>query len=130
MKIAFTSIGDNLNSEISQVFGRTEFFILFEIENKSFSVLQNPFKNEIGAAGIQAAQFLISQNVGAVVTGHIGNGAFRFLSFAEISIYSNAEGTVQENIDKIEKGEFIPLKNFIGNNKHRRCRGKKKKCLV
>ena len=102
MKIAFTAINNTIDSKLSDVFGRTNYFILFDSETKQIDVYSNPNKNVIGAAGIQAAQFIISHNVDLVVTGHIGDNAIRFLSLAKIKIRSNLTGIINELIKIIE----------------------------
>ncbi len=126
MKIAFATVNNNIDSMLSEIFGRTNYFILYDSNTKTLNIHPNCNKNVIGAAGIQAAQFLISQDVDIVVTGYIGDNAIRFLSLAKIKIESNVTGTVSEllkqvkdnlNFDDFRNNKISINKNFGNKNK-------------
>lgn len=107
MKIAISSTGDSLNSKIDLRFGRALGFIIYDLENDSFKFINNTQNlNAAQGAGIQAAQNVVSQDVNAIITGHCGPKAFAVLSAAEVKIYTGADGTIGETIDKFKKGEF------------------------
>lgn len=107
MKIAITSNGKNLDSNIDLRFGRAFGFIIYNLEDDSFEFIDNVQNIEAAqGAGIQAAQNVVNQNVEAIVTGHCGPKAFRVLSEAGVKIYTGAEGTVKETIEKFKKGEI------------------------
>ena len=81
MKIAITSTGNNLDSEVSLVFARSPYFIVADLEDgdiKETSAVENPSKNERGA-GISAAQFIANKNVDALISGAVGPNAFNIL---------------------------------------------------
>jgi predicted Fe-Mo cluster-binding NifX family protein len=53
-----------------------------------------------GGAGIQAAQFVPSEGVRSVITGHCGPNAVRTLSAAGIGPFLDQTGTAREALEK------------------------------
>lgn len=107
MKIAITSSGQNLDSKIDLRFGRAFGFIIYNLEDDTFEFIDNNQNlNAAQGAGIQAAQNVVNQNIDAIITGHCGPKAFTVLSSAGVKIYTGAEGTIKETIEKFKKGEI------------------------
>ncbi len=107
MKIAITSSGQNLDSEVDLRFGRAAGFIIYDIENDSFEYADNTQNlNAMQGAGIQAAQNVVEQQVGAIITGNCGPKAFAVLSSAGVKIYIGAQGSVKEVIEKFKNNEL------------------------
>lgn len=100
MKIAITTSGTSLESPIDRRFGRTDNFLIYDLENDSFEVINNEQNlNLPQGAGIQSAQNVANAGVNAVITGHVGPKAYATLEAAEIAIFFKKDGTVQEAID-------------------------------
>lgn len=100
MKIAITSTGNNLDSEVSLVFARCPYFIVADLENgeiKETSAIENPSKNERGA-GISATQFISNKNVDALISDAVGPNAFNLLKKVGIKMYKPQSGTVKDNL--------------------------------
>ena len=107
MKIAITSSGKTLESQVDLRFGRALGFIIYNLEDDSFEFVDNTQNlNAAQGAGIQAAQNVVNQNVGAVITGHCGPKAFAVLNTAGVKIFIGAEGTVQNSIQKFKNNEL------------------------
>lgn len=107
MKIAITSSGQNLDNEIDLRFGRSFGFIVYNLEDETFEFIDNNQNlNTSQGAGIQAAQNVVNQNVDAIITGHCGPKAFAVLSSAGVKVYTGAEGTIKEIIEKFKRGEI------------------------
>jgi len=107
MKIAITSSGKELSNNIDLRFGRAVGFIIYDTETEEFNYVDNEQNlNAMQGAGIQAAQNVVNQNVDAVITGHCGPKAFTVLSAAEVKIYTEAQGTIQEIIEKFKNNEL------------------------
>ncbi len=104
MKIAITSTGKTLDSEVDQRFGRAAFFIIVDSETSDFSVLENDSVAASGGAGISAAKAVIDTGAEAVLTGNCGPNAQRTLSAAAVKLYAGVSGTVNEAIDLFKKG--------------------------
>ena len=107
MKIAITSTGLNLESDVSLVFGRSPNFIFADTDNGISNVLpvENPVKNERGA-GSMAAQFIVDQGVEAIILGELGNIAFGILRNAGIKIYKINPGNVETNLKRFKEGKL------------------------
>ena len=56
MKIAVTSTGKTLDSQVDQRFGRTAHFIIIDTETMDFSVIENESVAAAGGVGISSAK--------------------------------------------------------------------------
>jgi predicted Fe-Mo cluster-binding NifX family protein len=102
MKVALSSTGKNLNSNLSEVFARCPFFIIAEIEEgkiKKFEVIENEFANQMGGAGISVSQFLAEKGVEVVICKNIGPRAFEVLTQFGIKIFQG-KGTAKKVLEK------------------------------
>ena len=108
MKVAVSSNGENLNAKLDPRFGRCPFFLVVNPDDMSFEVLNNESAAQGGGAGIQAAQFLASQGVEAVITGNCGPNAGETLSAAGIELFGEQAGTVREVVERFKKGNLNP----------------------
>lgn len=108
MKIAISSMGTNLESDIDPRFGRCNNFIIIENSNLSFKFFENKAQYEGHGAGISAAQFLINHKVDVVISGNIGPNAFQALSSANIKMYIGS-GVIRNAIEKFNNGNLSPL---------------------
>jgi len=107
MKIAVTSLGESLESPIDQRFGRTRFFILYDLASGNWRAYDNNQNLQAAqGAGVQAAQRVVDLGAEAVITGHCGPKAFATLSAAEIAIYQEASGSVQNALDAYRAGSL------------------------
>jgi len=106
MKIAISSSGMTLESDVDPRFGRCPYYIIYETENDSFEPVENKSGQAAGGAGIQAAQMISSMKVESVISGNIGPNAFRVLSAASVKIYSGATGSIKNAVEKFKKGEY------------------------
>lgn len=108
MKVAVSSTGENLNAQLDPRFGRCAFFLVVNPDDMSFEVLDNESAAQGGGAGIQAAQFLASQAVAAVITGNCGPNAVQTLSAAGVELFAGQAGTVKEVVERFIKGNLKP----------------------
>jgi predicted Fe-Mo cluster-binding NifX family protein len=63
MKIAVSSTGKNLDSQLDSRFGRCAYYLVVDSDDTRFEVYPNESASMSGGAGIQAAQFLASKKV-------------------------------------------------------------------
>ncbi len=104
MKVALSSTGKDLDSNVSNVFGRCPYFIIAEIENKKIiktEAIKNISADQMGGAGISAARTVAEEDVKAVITGSIGPRASDVLRQFNIEVY-NGKGckSVKEALQK------------------------------
>jgi len=106
MKIAITSRGETLDSEVDPRFGRAEYFLIGELESMDFRAIENKNVNTAGGAGINSAKVVIDAGAEAVLTGNCGPNAERTLSAAGVKLYTGAAGTVAEAIELFQNGKL------------------------
>jgi len=107
MKIAISSTGRDLNSNLDPRFGRAEYFIIVDPETMDFEVVENSQNfNLPQGAGIQAGMTIADNRVDALITGHCGPKAFRVLQSAGVKIMTGASGKVADVIEQFKNGEL------------------------
>lgn len=98
MKIAVSSTSKNIESNISDVFGRCPYFIIAEIKEgriEKTEVIKNESISQNSGAGVSTAQLVAENNVNAIITGNVGPKALDVLNQFKIEIYSS-EGVVKD----------------------------------
>ena len=108
MKIAVSSSGNDLDSQVDPRFGRCACFVIVETDDMTFETFDNGSIALGGGAGIQAAQFVASKGAKAVITGNIGPNAVRTLSAAGVETFVGQSGTVREAIEMYKDGKMNP----------------------
>lgn len=107
MKIAVSSLGNDLNAQVDPRFGRCQFFLIVDAETLEFKALSNESAMASGGAGIQAAETVSREGVEVMITGNVGPNAYRTLNAAGIKIATGAGGiTVKEALEKFKRGEL------------------------
>ena len=107
MKIAITTQGKELSSNVDPRFGRAKYFIVYDTETKQPSCHDNSQNlNAAQGAGIQAARKVVELGCDVLITGNVGPKAFSALKAGEIEVRIGAAGTVQEAIDKYGRNEL------------------------
>jgi len=87
MKIAITASEPQFEAKLEPRFGRCAYFMIVDTETQDWKPMQNPAAEAMGGAGPQAAQFLVDQDVKAVISGDIGPNAYTALEAAGIDMY-------------------------------------------
>ena len=111
MKIAISSMGKKIDSEIDPRFGRCHYFLVVDTDTMDFDSHSNKDSAAMGGAGIQAAQFVSELGAEAVLTGNVGPNAFGTLNAAGISIFTGIAGKAGNAIEKYNKGELNETKS-------------------
>jgi predicted Fe-Mo cluster-binding NifX family protein len=107
MRIAITSEGTDLDSNLDSRFGRAAFFIIVDPDTQGFEVVKNSQNlNLPQGAGIQAGKTIVDHHVDALITGHCGPKAFRVLQNAGIKILTGATGKVADAMEQFNKGKL------------------------
>ena len=75
-------------------------------ETSEIEIVDNPAVQARGGAGIQAVQFLVSQNVNAVIAPEIGPNAFKVLRGSSTKIYKGFKTSAKELIEKWKNNEL------------------------
>ncbi len=109
MKIAVTSIGTDLDSQVDPRFGRAAYILIVDSDTFEFEVLDNKENvNAFKGAGIQAASTVSSKGAEVLLTGFCGPNAFKAMNTAKIGVANDAKGTVREAVQAYLDGK-LPL---------------------
>jgi predicted Fe-Mo cluster-binding NifX family protein len=107
MRVAITSKGTNLESEVDPRFGRAQYLIIADTESREYEVLDNSENiNAFKGAGIKAASMVSRKDVDALLTGYCGPKAFKTLAAAGVKVVNDVEGTVAQALDLAAKGSL------------------------
>jgi predicted Fe-Mo cluster-binding NifX family protein len=109
MRIVVSAQGENLEAPTSPVFGRCPTYVFVDTETLEFEAVPNPAMNQPGGAGIQAAQFVVSQGAQIVLTGNLGPNAYDVLQAAGVPGYQVQAGTIRQAVEAYRAGQLQPL---------------------
>lgn len=108
MKIAITSKGQDLSSEVDPRFGRAAYVIIADTETDSVDVIDNSEnKNAFKGAGIQASAAICDKGAAILMTGFCGPNAFKTLDAAGVKVVNDTSGTVQDALDRFKTGKVV-----------------------
>jgi len=108
MKIAISSTGKNLTDSVSEVFARCPYFFIAEAENgkiQKTEAIENKIANQLGQAGISAAQQMAEKDIKAVITKNVGPRALDVLKQFNIAIYCG-DGLVKKVLQEFIDGKL------------------------
>jgi len=106
MKIAITSTGETLDSQVDPRFGRAAYFLIGDSKANEFKAVKNENVAAGGGAGISSGKLVTDAGVEAVLTGNCGPNAERTLRTANVKLYIGAKGTVAEAIELFRSGKL------------------------
>jgi predicted Fe-Mo cluster-binding NifX family protein len=107
VKVAVTSQGSVLSSELDPRFGRARYFVVVDTESGEFVAHDNGANLEAAhGAGIQAAQDVVNLGAEAVITGNLGPKAATALRAGNVKVYRQTWGTVRDAIEQFKAGRL------------------------
>ena len=106
MKIAITSTGKTLDSQVDPRFGRAAYFLIVDTDSGKFEALENDAVSAGGGAGVSAAKTVADAGAKAVLTGNCGPNAERTLSAAGIKLYTALTGTAAQALELFRSGKL------------------------
>lgn len=107
MKIAVTSQGTDLDSQVDPRFGRAAYLIVVDSDTGDFEVFNNSSNvNAMKGAGIQAASNIVNTGAEVLLTGFCGPNAFKALNAGKVAVSNNATGTVREAVKAYLDGKL------------------------
>jgi predicted Fe-Mo cluster-binding NifX family protein len=107
LKIAISSTGRDLGSEMDAHFGRCPYFILVDPDTMHFEALDNTGLTASTGSGIAAAQLVASLGAGLVLTGVCGPNASNALSAAGIKTINGLSGKIEDIIARYQAGSLV-----------------------
>jgi len=118
MKIAASSNGNHLDSQVDPRFGRCIYFLIVDTDNMSFEAFDNESIALGGGAGIQAAQFVASKGAKAILTGNVGPNAVKTLGAAGVEVFVGQNGTVREAVERYNSGNLESTRKATVKDHH------------
>ena len=107
MKIAVSSRGQDLDSQIDPRFGRAAYILIFDTDSHEVEVLDNSENlNAFKGAGIQAAAMVSDRAAEVLLTGFCGPNAFKTLQAAGIKVANDVTGTVKDAVNAFSDGKI------------------------
>ncbi|MCP4748929.1 MAG: dinitrogenase iron-molybdenum cofactor biosynthesis protein [Desulfobacteraceae bacterium] len=120
MKIAVTSRGTSLESQVDPRFGRAAYLLIIDPGTLQLEVIDNRENvHALKGSGIQAACTLSENGVKALLTGYCGPNAFKALKEAKIKVAGQVSGLVKDAVTSLNQGRltFIDQPNAQGRRK-------------
>jgi predicted Fe-Mo cluster-binding NifX family protein len=106
LKIAITSKGKDLDSQIDSRFGRAAYILIVDTLNHGVEVLDNSENvNAFKGAGIQAAVTVSDRGAKVLLTGYCGPNAFKTLNAAGVKVANDVTGTVRGAVIAYREGK-------------------------
>jgi predicted Fe-Mo cluster-binding NifX family protein len=109
MKVAVSSTGNSLDSQVDPRFGRCQVILVVDTETLKVEALSNTSVGVAHGAGVGAAQVVASKGINAVITGSVGPNAYSALNAAGVKIYTGVNGTVRDAVERLRKGDLIEI---------------------
>ena len=108
MKIAISSTGPDLESEVDPRFGRCQYFLIVDLEDMSFEAVPNGNVAQGSGVGIQSAKVVADKGAKAVLTGNVGPNAYQTLSAAGLKVITGVSGMVRKAAQQYKNGQLQP----------------------
>ncbi|MCD4718839.1 MAG: NifB/NifX family molybdenum-iron cluster-binding protein [Desulfobacula sp.] len=108
MKVAVTSQGDTLDSQLDPRFGRAAYILIVDTETLEFEAFDNnENKNAFKGAGTQAAAIVNEKEAKVLLTGFCGPNAFTTLEAAGVKVANDQSGRIIDVVQKFKQGNVV-----------------------
>lgn len=98
MKIIIPVEKKSREENVADVFGRAKYFAIVDIDTDTVDFIENIGAKSPNGAGIKAAQQVIDLKANVVILPRIGKNGAKLLEAANIKLYKNVKGSVDENV--------------------------------
>lgn len=104
MKIAITSTGNTIDSELDARFGRCSYFAIYDTQTKEIEFVKNPNMDANNGAGPASVKFIASYNVEKAVSGEFGIKIKSLMNDLNIQmIILQDKKTIKEVVEMLNK---------------------------
>jgi len=93
-------------SPISEIFGRSHFFLVHNSTNNLDFFLRNPFAFELDSGGIETTKQMIENNIDIVLVKQIGVNSLRLLTSSSIFVYKCSCENANEAFHNFKDGKL------------------------
>lgn len=116
MVIAVAVKSPVLNAALSEIFDKSNYFMIYNSDDRNIEFIANPYASELGGAGIQAARMLICKCINLIITNEIGKNPLRIFAFSDIDVYQCKDGTAQNILQLFQEGKLSKIKILNPNS--------------
>ena len=106
MKIAISATSEKLESYIDRRFEKCNYFLIVDPETMNFNSIFNIGTMKKDGSGSSALDIVLDNNVDAVMTGNMSQGAYKILSDAKIKIITGVTGNIRTTIEDFKLNEI------------------------
>lgn len=106
MKVAVSSTGNILDSQVDPRFGRCQVIMVVDTETLKMKAISNASIGVAHGAGVGIDQVVASKGFNAVITGSVGPNAYNAPSVAGIKVYTGVNETVRDAVERLKRGEI------------------------
>jgi len=120
LRIAASSRGEGLDSDMSPLFGRAPYFIIVESDGREvlgIRPLPNVAAEQEICPGASAAKILAHENVNVLITMSMDRNSFEILKNNGITLYSGVAGRIEDNILLYLRSKLPEIKDRWGIGK-------------
>nr|ASQ41194.1 MamP-like magnetosome protein [Candidatus Magnetananas rongchenensis] len=107
-KVAVASMSNNINAPISQQFGSSPYFTVYDPTSNSYQSVANPNANDLSGRGIQSSQYIVDLGVSNVISGSFSRDSLNTLHTLRVNVYSGVTGSVREVLGAYISGQLVP----------------------
>lgn len=118
MKIAIPVEDKSIETCVSQSFGRTSFFLIYDTDSKDTEFIDNSAAQSQGGAGIKAAQLVIDSQAEVLLTPRCGQNAADVINAANIKIYKTIGNNLMDNITAFKEDKLSALTDIHAGFHH------------
>jgi predicted Fe-Mo cluster-binding NifX family protein len=109
MKIAISSSGKDLNSDLDVRFGRSPYFVIYDTDSKEVKSVENKGQTSGHGAGVAAAQQILDEGIDVVITGNLGPNAYNLMKKSNIKSYGCSVVSCKNAIELFQEGKLSEL---------------------
>lgn len=107
MKLAISSKGTDLDSQVDPRFGRAAYILFVDSDTLDFECVDNAENvNAFKGAGIQTATLVSDRGADVLFTGHCGPKAFKVLDAVNVKVACDVSGTVRDAVKSFVEGKL------------------------
>ncbi|MGC7871244.1 NifB/NifX family molybdenum-iron cluster-binding protein [Desulfosporosinus sp. SYSU MS00001] len=112
MKVAIPVNDKSMEASVSESFGRTPYYLIYDTDSKESVFLDNSAIASQGGAGIKAAQIVVDHGVNALITPRCGENAAEIIQAANIKLFKTINDSIKDNLAALIEGKLAILEEI------------------
>ena len=109
LKVAIPSTSNQTDAKMDERFGRCTYFCFYDSDNDTLDFVDNPAVDARGGAGFQAVEFLLNNDIGAVIVPRLGPNADGVLRRGSVDIFQGENILIKDLIEKWKNNALVKI---------------------